>query len=122
MNEQLVSMLTDQYLQADCDVVEQVLTMHLGKAPGKVDEFLIEKIHPFKHSPDYALHFDGFLLGYVKFGIDEINTFVEFQPAVLDDQINSVRKQVNEGLISEKESEKRVNRLVDHWFEVDGVE
>lgn len=122
MNEQLTSMLTEQYLKAERDVVDQVLTMHLGKAPGKVEEFLIDKIHPFKHSPDYAFHFDGFLLGYVKFGMSAFDTFVAFEPAILDDQIISVRENVNQGLVSELESERRIDRLIDHWSEVDGAE
>lgn len=119
MSEQLKNMLTDQFLQAERDIVDQVLTMHLGKAPGKVEEFLIEKIHPFKNDPQYALHFDGYLLGYVKFGLNAFDTFVLFDPAVLDDQIKSVKSQVNQGLVSEAESAHRIDRIIDHWSKVD---
>ena len=119
MSEQLTNMLTDQFLQAERDIVDQVLTMHLGKAPGKVEEFLVEKIHPFKHDPQYALHFDGYLLGYVKFGIKAFDTFVSFEPAILDDQIKYIKSLVNQGLVSETESERRIDRIIDHWSEVD---
>lgn len=119
MSEQLTNMLTDQFLQAERDIVDQVLTMHLGKAPGKVEEFLVEKIHPFKHDPRYALHFDGCLLGYVKFGIKAFDAFVSFEPAILDDQIKYIKSLVNQGLVSEAESERRIYRMIDHWSEVD---
>ena len=122
MNNQSTQTLSEQYLQAEHDVLSQVLTAYLGKKPGKVEEFLIEKIQPFKHNFDYALHFDGFLLGYIKFGMDVVGPFVTFEPEIIDERITSVRENVNQGLVSNVESYRRIKSSIDHWSEVDSAE
>jgi len=115
-NSQISQLIANSFLEAEAEVVEQVLRSYLGQKPTKVDEFLIQKIHPFQDTPDYALHFDEFLLGYVKFSMYSEEMAVTFTPATLDDNVKEVQRKVSEGLISEKESEEKIDQLIDKWF------
>lgn len=82
--------ITCKFMEAEMAVVTEVITRFTGKVPGKVEEFLITKIHPHVGGNNYALHFDDCLLGYVKFNTDIDNLSVTFTPVTSDSFSNPV--------------------------------